>query len=314
MSPKNTITNFFNDTQAISYLYNKKDLPTKFTFANEFSDRIEILINQEINTPYKNIYGDKITFNLKFFKNTGLVDISEMTELSLSTLLKQYSRFVDEHSSSNNIQQAKAKLRNNLTRLFKPNTNIFKNDIITKFFVAPRYVFDVYTVECFNEKPVSRTIVNSLDRINIINSEFMDKAILLEFHKNNMLLVNYTIQNNFSLLSKSISLSSRIMIGFFRFWTLFGGIIGNMAILALQGHFVEINNTNINEIYSSITNFINLNRDFIYGIATSQLPNILFSLATAAFWFATPRLIRYFLFRKKFNFPKKNKKQKIKPT
>jgi hypothetical protein len=275
----NKIINFFNEIQKISELFDKKDLPIEFTFKDEINQSIEILVNPIIDNT-KNIENEeKIAFYLNFIKKKDLVDISELNQPSLDMFLEQYERFVNNYNTIDNNKQPKISLKKNLLKFMKLNVKLFRNKFILKFFVNPGYVFDVYTINGYDNKHISRTVIHSTDRLNIINLEFIDNFYLLDFHNKNMLLINHVIQNNISLVSKLISFSFRIIINFIRFWILLGGLIFN----------IYVNFTHINIIHYIINN---CNYSMIFT-------NILISTIPVLLWFAAPKIIRYLIFKKK---------------
>jgi hypothetical protein len=255
------IFNFFNDIQIINELFNKQDLPVEFVFKDNINSGIKIIIEILIEQK-KYFYSEsKIKFQVRLFKNTRLVDVSELNSPSLDDFLKQYRRFVNEYNVVENSNKIKMRFSNNFIKFVKLDIPLFKKNFIN-YFVLPGSIFDIYTVNEYDNKHISRTVMNYLDRINIINTEIVGNFFFIDLHKINMILIDSILQNRVSLLIRILSSSAKIIINFFRFWILFGGFIFN--------------------VYFNLFDY-----NFYYRIISIFVPIIL--------WFVAPKIIRYLI-------------------
>jgi hypothetical protein len=226
------------------------NLITKYQF-NGIED-LRFLIATRLNS------NNDIIFTFNFYKKNKKVNITEMSNIHIQNFLDKFSLYIENLSPLK--QDPKIPKYKTLLRRSKISLTLMKN-IIKQSEMSHKilYLFihkslDIYTVDGSNNASISRTIIRSFDRINIIPGEFINNKnmeILMNLHNLNLTLFNYFIQNNMSLVFYSIM----VVITVVRIYIFMVWILSNIGIFAISGLSM---NDPVNILNNSLYYIINL--------------------------------------------------------
>jgi hypothetical protein len=220
-------------------LFGKSNLLSKYQF-NGIGD-LRFVIDTKLN---KN---NDIIFAFNFYKKNKKVDIANMSNLHILNFLDKFGVYVqnlDPFEQDLKMPKYKTLLKRSKISLSLMKSIIKQSDISRKIL----YLFingslNIFTVNGFNNVGISRTVVRSFDRINIISGEIINNKnleALMNLHNLNITLFNYFLQNNLSLFFHSLMVAITIVrVGILMVW-----IISNVGIFAISG-FSSINPINI---------------------------------------------------------------------
>lgn len=254
---------FLTNIEYFKRINQKKEIPGEFSLMHE--NKI-LLVSIKHELDLKTASGvANIMFNVKVTNRISgeLMNTMTLNPESLTLFLQDYKKFIDTFIVLKE-QHSIMKLIKILFSGVKLNINSFRSDFIFySFFMNRHSQVNIYTV--LNDITiVSRTLIHSVDQINIIKNDFVNDINLLDLHRQNVLLIQRIFQNNLSLFSIFLISIAAIMIHSSRFWILLIGIIGNTLSLATM--------------LDSIFYFL--------------IP-IIFNTSLTICWFLVPRIIRY---------------------
>ncbi len=254
---------FLTNIEYFKRINQKKEIPGEFSLMHE--NKI-LLVSIKHELDLKTASGvTNIIFNVKVTKRTSgeLVNTITLDPESLTSFLQDYRKFIDTFIILKE-QLSVMKLIKSLFIGLKLNINTFRSDFIFySFFMNRDSQVNIYTV--LNDTTiVSRTLIHSVDQINIIKNDFVNNINLLDLHRQNVLLVQRIFQNNLSLFTISLICVTAIMMHSSRFWILLIGIIGNTLSLTTM--------------LDSIFYFL--------------IP-IIFNISLSICWFLVPRIMRH---------------------
>jgi len=211
-------------------LIGKSNLLTKYQF-NGMED-LRFLIATRLNS------NNDIVFTFNFYKKNKKVNITEMSNIHILNFLDKFSVYIENLSplkSDPKIPKYKTLLKYSKISLTLMKNIIKQSEMNRKilyFFIHES--LDIYTVDGSNNVSISKTIIRSFDRINIIPGEFINNKnieILMNLHNLNVTLFNYFIQNNLSLIFRSIM----VVITIIRIYIFIAWILSNIALFAVNG-------------------------------------------------------------------------------
>jgi hypothetical protein len=273
----------FYEIGEVFELLKKKDFPTQIKFSDSKSNNtIEILIS----VPHNN----EINFNIKSYKNKNQINIIQLDKYSILFFKNQYYQYIKqllsmERISVSNSQKKYSKFVQNIFSFFKivPKLiNEYKNHPILFFY--PFTLLNIYSIDGYDNNIVSQTIMKSLDKINIINSSYLDKAhILLEIHNLNVLLIDSIFQNRIRLILRMFTLGTKFFIRIVRIYLFIIGIILNLALFITK--IPQISEINLSEII--LQNLGSL----YYLIILPNLGFIIVNITISILWLLSPRII-----------------------
>ena len=208
--------------------FGKINLPSKIEFKGK--DDLRLLINTSMN---KN---NDIVFSFNFYKKNKIVDIADVTNPTMLFFLAQFKLYVQEFLP---LKDPKIPRYKKLFKYSKISFTLMKR-IIRESDMHRRILFlyltkslNVYSVIGFNNVSFSRTIIRSMNRINIISSEFINNEnlqILINLNNLNITLFNYIIQNNLSLFFNGLT----VFIAIVRICLLMVWIITDLGIFSIS--------------------------------------------------------------------------------
>jgi hypothetical protein len=262
------VFNFFliSEFTQILDLIGKSTLLSKYQF-NGLGD-LRFVIDTKLN---KN---NDIIFAFNFYKKNKKVDITDMSTLHILNFLDKFSVYVQNlapFKQDLKMPKYKTLLKRSKISLSLMKSIIKQSDISRKIlYLFINKSLDIYTVNGFNNVGISRTVVRSFDRINIISSESINNKnleVLMNLHNLNIMLFNYFLQNNLSLFFHSLMVAITIVrVGILMVW-----IIYNVGIFAISG-FSSINLVNI--LNGSLFYILNL----VFLTVWLFLPRIAFAM------------------------------------
>lgn len=210
-------------------LIGKCNLLIKYKF--DGIEDLKFLIDTKLN---KN---NEIVFTFNFYKKNKKIDITDISNIHLINFLDKFRAYIENLSPLK--QDPKIPKYKTLLNRSKISLSLMKN-IIKQSDMSRKilYLFinkslDVYTVNGSNSINISRTIIRSFDRINIIPSEFINNKnieISINLHNLNITLFNYFLQNNLSLIFHSLKVAITII----RIYTFMAWILANIAIFTIS--------------------------------------------------------------------------------
>jgi hypothetical protein len=225
------VFNFFliSDFIQILDLLGKSNLLSKYQF-NGIED-LRLVIDTKLNKK------NDVVFTFNFYKKNKKVDITDVTTRNILNFLDKFSLYVQNLAPLKKdlkIPKYKTLLKRSKISLTLMKSIIKQSDISRKIlYLFINESLNIYTVNGFNNVSVSRTIIRSFDRINIISSEVINNKnmeILMNLHNLNITLFNYFLQNNLSLFFHSLMVAITIVrIGIMMVW-----IIYNVVIFAIS--------------------------------------------------------------------------------
>jgi len=222
--------------------FGKSNILSKYRFDDK--DDLRFVIDTTLNR------NNDLVFIFNFYKKNKKLDVTDMSTLHILKLLDKFSIYVESLAPFKqdlkipkipkipnipNIPKYKALLKHSKISLSLMKSIIKQSEIrrnILYLFINKS--LNIYTVNGFNNVCISRTIVRSFDRINIISGEFINNknlGILMNLHNLNITLFNYFVQNNLSLLFHSLMLVITIV----RICILMVWILYNIGIFAISG-------------------------------------------------------------------------------
>lgn len=254
---------FLTNIEYFKQINQKKEIPSEFSLIHE--NKI-FLVSIKHELDLKTASGVvNIIFNVEVTNRISgeLMNTITLDPESLTSFLQDYKKFIDTFIVLKE-QLGVMKLIKSLFSGFKINMTSFRNNFIFySFFMNRHSQVNIYTV--LNDTTiVSRTLIHSLDQINIIKNDFVNNINLSGLHRQNVLLIHRIFQNNLSHFSISLSSLAAIMMLSSRFWILIIGIIGNTLSLITM-----------------------LDSIFYF------LVPIIFNIFLTICWFLVPRIIRY---------------------
>jgi hypothetical protein len=257
-------------TQILS-LFGKTNFLSKYQF--DGIEDLRFVIDGILN---KN---DDIVFTFNFYEKNKKVDIKDISTLHILNFLDKFSVCVEKLAPFKQdlqipkipkIPKYQAILNNSKTLFSLMKSIINQSDITRKIlFLYINKSLNIYTVNGFNNVSVSRTIVRSFDRINIISGEFINNKnieILMNLHNLNIALLNYFLQNNLSLIFHSLAVAITIV----RIFIMMAWIIYNIGIFMISAY----SNDTVNMLNSSLFYILNI----VFLAVWLFLPTIAFSV------------------------------------
>lgn len=219
--------------------FGKSNLSSKYRFND--TDDLKFVIDTTLNR------NNDLVFTFNFYKKNKKLDLTDMSTLHVLKLLDKFRLYVESLAPFKqdlkipnipNIQKIpkyKALLKRSKISLSLMKSIIKQSDISSKvLYLFMNKSLNIYSVNGFNNVGISRTVVRSFDRINIISGEFINNknlGILMNLHNLNITLFNYFVQNNLSLLFHSLMLVITIV----RICILMVWIVYNIGIFAISG-------------------------------------------------------------------------------
>ncbi|MGH9981557.1 MAG: hypothetical protein ACRD6U_08385 [Nitrososphaeraceae archaeon] len=273
----------FYEIGEVFELLKKKDVPTQIKFSDSKSNNtIEILIS----VPHNN----EINFNIKSYKNKNQINIIQLDKYSILFFKIQYYQYIKQLLSMeripvSNSQKKYSEFIQNIFSFFNIVPKLINEyKIHPILFFYPFTLLNIYSIDGYNNNIVSRTIMKSLDKINIINSSYLDKAhILVEIHNLNVLLIDSIFQNRIRLILRMFTLGTKFFIRIVRIYLFIIGIILNLALFITK--IPQISEINLSEI-------ILQNLGSLYDLII--LPNlgfIIVNITISILWLLAPRII-----------------------
>lgn len=235
------VFNFFLISEFTQLLdsFGKSNLSSKYRF-NGTGD-LSFVLDTKLN---KN---NDLVFTFNFYKKNKKLDFTDMSTLHILNFLDRFRLYVENLAPFKqdlkipnipNIQKIpkyKALLKHSKISLSLMKSIIKQSDVSRKIlYLFLNKSLNIYTVNGLNNVGIARTIVRSFDRIDIISSEFIKNKnldILINLHNLNITLFNYFVQNNLSLLFRSLMAVITIV----RIYILMVWILYNIGIFAISG-------------------------------------------------------------------------------
>lgn len=215
--------------------FGKSNLLSKYRFNDT---DVRFVIDTTLNR------NNDLVFTFNFYKKNKKLDVTDMSTLHILKLLDKFSVYVESLAPFKQdlkipqipkIPEYKALLKHSKISLSLMKSIIKQSDISRRIlYLFVNKSLNIYTVNGFNNVSISKTIVRSFDRINIISGEFINNknlGILMNLHNLNITLFNYFVQNNLSLLFHSLMLVITIV----RICILMVWILYNIGIFAISG-------------------------------------------------------------------------------
>jgi hypothetical protein len=276
----------FYEIREVVELLKKKDFPTQIKFHDQKSNNtIEIFIT----VPHNN----EINFKIKFYKNNNQINIIQLDKYSILFFKNQYYQYIkqllpmERISVSNSRKKYSEFLQNIFSFLNLVPKIINEYKIHPIIFFYPFTLLNIYSIDSYENNIVSRTIMKSLDKINIINSSYLDKThILLEIHNLNVLLIDSIFQNRIRLILRMFTLGTKFFIRLVRIYLFIIGIILNLTLFITK--IPETSEINLSEII--LQNLGSL-YDLIDLIILSNLGFIIVNITLSILWLLAPRII-----------------------
>ena len=261
-------------------LLKKKDFPTQIKFHDQKSNNtIKIFITV--------IDKNEINFNIKFYKNNNQINIIQLDKYSILFLKNQYYQYINQLSpieriSASGSQKKYSKILQDIFSFFNLARKLINEYKIQPiFFFYPFTLLNIYSIDGYKNNIVSRTIMKSFDKINIINCSYLDKThILQEIHNLNVILIDSIFQNRIRLILKMFTLGTKFFIRLVRIYLFIIGIILNLGLF-----ITETPEINLSEI-------ILQNLSSLYDLII--LPNLGFvivNITIPILWLLAPRII-----------------------
>jgi hypothetical protein len=287
---------FFYEFREVLELLKKKDFPTQIKFHDQKSNNT---IKIFITVPHNN----EINFNIKFYKNNNQINIIQLDKYSILFFKNQYYQYIKqllpmERISVSNSQKKYSDILHDIFSFFNLATKLINEYKIQPIlFFYPFTLLNIYSIDGYENNIVSRTIMKSFDKINIINCSYLDKThILQEIHKLNVILIDSIFQNRIRLILKMFTLGTRFFIRLLRIYLFVIGIILNLVLYISK--IPEIPEINLSEK-------ILQNLGSIYDLII--LPNsgfVIVNIIIPILWLLTPRIITSII---TFRLQKRNK-------
>ena len=262
------ILKFFLIVEFIQILeiFRKLDLPSKIEF-NSKKDSTNLIIE---------IYIDKkndIIYSINFYKNNKILNTNYITNSSFIFLLDQYKLYIQNYLPfKENLEISSYKkilkyIKTNFKFIFRTlkETTIFKfifrtlkettmNNQILLFYLTGSV--NIYTVNGFNKSGISRTIIRSFTKVNIISNEIyysQNLKSLIQLHNLNIKLFDCIIQNKLRLIFLSlIFIISVVRVIVSLFW-----MISNIVIISIgEGNlalYLTLSNVSVSIIILNIS-------------------------------------------------------------
>ena len=262
------ILKFFLIVEFIQILeiFRKLDLPSKIEF-NSKKDSTNLIIE---------IYIDKkndIIYSINFYKNNKILNTNYITNSSFIFLLDQYKLYIQNYLPfKENLEISSYKkiiryIKTNFKFIFRTlkETTIFKfifrtlkettmNNQILLFYLTGSV--NIYTVNGFNKSGISRTIIRSFTKVNIISNEIyysQNLKSLIQLHNLNIKLFDFIIQNKLRLIFLSlIFIISVVRVIVSLFW-----MISNIVIISIgEGNlalYLTLSNVSVSIIILNIS-------------------------------------------------------------
>ena len=219
--------------------FGKSNLLSKYRFDDK--DDLRFVIDTKLNR------NNDLVFTFNFYKKNKKLDVTDMSTLHILKLLDKFSIYVESLAPFKQdlkipklhkipkIPKYKALLKRSKISLSLMKSIIKQSEIRRKvLYLFINKSLKIYTVNGFKNVSISRTIVRSFDRINIISDEFINNknlGIFMNLHNLNITLFNYFVQNNLSLLFHSLM----VVITIVRICILMVWILYNIGIFAISG-------------------------------------------------------------------------------
>ncbi|HSF51167.1 MAG TPA: hypothetical protein VLA74_10445 [Nitrososphaeraceae archaeon] len=271
------LLSIFGEFGEVWELLKKKDFPSQIKFSDpQTNNTIEILIFAHTN--------NEINFNIKVYANNKQINTVNLNQSSLIFFQKQYSQYIKQVSTlkimlPDNLKN-KVNFFSEISSFFKLSWKFINQFEIQPILFYPFTLLDVYSIDDYNKNIVSRTIMRSFDKINVINNSYIDKKkILLEIHNLNVALVDIIVQNRIKLILKMFTLGTRFFIRFVRIYLfIFGALFNIIFFLNENPQISDIN------LSTKIFEFIRSNESIVLPIIVNAIISII--------WFLLPRIIR----------------------
>lgn len=250
------LSSIFFEFREVIELLKKKDFPSQIKFHDqETNNTIEIFISSPNNTD--------INFNIKFYKNKNQVSITQLNKSSILYFQNQYQQYIRKLLSletrlDDHLKKNHKPILQGLFSFFKLPWKLINEFKIKPFLFFPFTLLNIYSIDGYNNSFISRTIMKSFDRINIVNYSYINKGNnLLEIHNLNSILIDYIFQNRIKLSLKMFTLGTRFFIRFIRLYLFIIWIISNTTIIFMNGA-PKISEINLSEIFQNIDSLYNL--------------------------------------------------------
>jgi len=242
---------------------NKINLPSRIELGAR--EDIKLVIDTTINK------ANDVVFSFNFYRENKLVDISALTNRTVLFFLMKFELYVQnftplsEDSKELKFQTLLKYGKVSLTQMGRIIKEINMHNKILFLYLTSS--LNIYTVNGFNNVTVSRTIIKSLDRINIVSSRVVNNEkleLLTNLHKLNITLVNNILHSNLSVFFGGlVTIITIVRIIMLMLW-----IISNLAIFSISTFIAPEP-----EIIS--TSFVAVN--IVYPIVWLLFPRILVS-------------------------------------
>lgn len=228
----------FHQFEEVIELLKKKDFPSQIKFHDsKTNNTIEIHITENNNN-------NDINFNIKFYKNNNQINLAQLNRSSNLFFQNQYYDYIEHLLPMQVIlapnSQKVPNLQKKLMEIFQSMVSFFKLSwkLINEFRIKPLLTYpftllNIYSIDGYNNTLVSRTVMRSSDKINIISNSNVDIINnFLMFHTLNVRLSDYIFQNRTRLILKMFSLGTRFFITFMRIYLFIIGTIVNTTFLS----------------------------------------------------------------------------------
>ena len=232
------VSSFFTEFEEVFELLKKKDFPSQIKLSNpKTNNTIEILIFVPTN--------DEINFKIKCYANNKPINTTNLKNSSMIFFQNEYRQYIKQASpitimSAKNVKRT-LNLFSEISSFFKLSWNIISRFEIQPFLYYPFTLLNVYSIDDYNNSIVSRTIMRSFDKINIINYSYNDKVKgLLDIHNLNVVLVDIIVQNRINLILKMTTLGTRFLISFVRTYFFMIWLLSNIIFILNENPQISV--------------------------------------------------------------------------
>lgn len=247
---------FFEFSEVIELL-KKKDFPTQIKFHDqETNNTIEICVSSHKNN-------DDINFNIKFYKNKKEISITQLNKSSILYFQNQYRQYITKLLSletriDDHIKKNHSGISEGIFSFFKLPWKLIINEFkIKPFLFFPFTLLNIYSIDGYNDSLISRTIMRSFNRINIVNHLYIDKGNnFVKIHNLNVILIHYIFQNRIKLSLKMFTLGTKFLIRFIRLYLFIIWIFSNTTIIFMSGA-PKISEINLSVILQNLDSLYN---------------------------------------------------------
>jgi len=259
---------FIREFLQILELIGKLDFPSRISFNNE-ENSIRLIIDINLDKQ-KN----EINYKMNFYKNKKIINMNYLENSSFTFFLNQFESYVQNIlpiKKNKGILTYKTLLeytKNSFTVVRK----MFKKNKLNRHILLLYLTNSIYvnSINGFNNNGISRTIIKSFNRINIISNDILydqNSKNLLKLHNLNIRLFDYILQNNL----KIFFLSLIVIITVVRISVSIVWIIGDIGVVFAQAPGLTFNLISLSSI-----SFIFFN--IIFAIIWLFVPSVILSI------------------------------------